>query len=51
MARHVVGRRENEYSHGISAGKLKGKGLLGKLRIRCKNIKIYLRETGRDGVN
>jgi hypothetical protein len=49
MVRHVVRRRENEYSHVISAGKLEGKGLLGILR--CKNIEIYLRETGRDGAN
>jgi hypothetical protein len=46
---NVVRKRENEYSHGISAGKLKVKGLLE--RLRCKNTKIYLRETGRDGVN
>jgi len=51
MNRYVVRRWENEYSHVISAGNLKGKGLLGRFRLRCKNIKIYLRETGRDDVN
>lgn len=47
----MVRRWENEYAHVISAGKLKGKGLLGKFRLRCKNNKICLGETGRDGVN
>lgn len=35
--------------HRISAGKPKGKGLLG--RPRCKDIKIYLIKTGRDDLN
>jgi len=51
MARYVVRRWGNEYSHVISARKLKGKGLRGTFRLRCKNIKIYLGERGRDGVN